>query len=674
MARVPYDPNQTVLPNPTAGNDYISTQANPADFGAQVGAAAERVGQAGQQFSDMLERNALERQGMVNQTMATDASTQHEINLGSIKGQFKSLEGLAAQNALPDVISQIQASRQNALNSLPNPAAKQAFALLSARQTAYAISDVNDYAATQVKAADLTSAHASAMNAAQSSGDFATAQSDQRFNDSLHEIDFNLARMLQNRGYGSGMTQDPSTGAISFDESTPQGQGSAAVYKQQRDQWYGQAWENRIHALADDPTQGNVLRAQQVFQDNRDRIPPEAQMKIAAYLQPKVRVAAAYGVAGTTLSQAETEYQNTIGSGVHGLGPAAPAVQEAAVANGVDPVQAVTVAQIESKSGASPDRPGSQYKGVFQLGDNEFAQNGGGTRGNVNDELKAGVANLARLQPIADQALGAPAQPWQLYLFHQQGPAGAAALFKAPPTQNVVDALAPAYSGNRDAATQAIRQNFGNPNGTAGDFLHLWQQKYAATEQNVRASLTGITPVSAGGGTPTVGAGAAPTAALLTRADFYRMHEADIISEARQQAEFAFPDDPQAVELSVARTQQQLNATIRQQDQAYKADNDTVWQALNGDLAKGVHPTTIDQLRAVSPQAAAAWDRLQAQQPEVAHHIATTLMSENAKTLGHDAETHGTAYIDELHRIHAAPGDPSRTTDRCSFIRWSGMA
>jgi hypothetical protein len=65
----------------------------------------------------------------------------------------------------------------------------------------------------------------------------------------------------------------------------------------------------------------------------------------------------------------------------------------------------------------------------------------------------------------------------ELYLAHQQGAAGAAALLRNAST-NAIDALTPAYRGNRNLATQAILNNGGNANMTAGDFVNMWGNRY----------------------------------------------------------------------------------------------------------------------------------------------------------------------------------------------------
>ena len=74
-------------------------------------------------------------------------------------------------------------------------------------------------------------------------------------------------------------------------------------------------------------------------------------------------------------------------------------------------------------------------------------------------------------------ALGREPNGAELYLAHQQGLGGAKALL-ANGTSNVVDALLPAYKGNRARAEQAVLVNGGNLKMTAGEFANIWISKY----------------------------------------------------------------------------------------------------------------------------------------------------------------------------------------------------
>lgn len=62
MPTVPYSPVPTVAPSTNAGNDYLNIQASPADFGAQVGQATEKLGSTLGQAGDQLSDAALRRQ------------------------------------------------------------------------------------------------------------------------------------------------------------------------------------------------------------------------------------------------------------------------------------------------------------------------------------------------------------------------------------------------------------------------------------------------------------------------------------------------------------------------------------------------------------------------------------------------------------------------------------
>ncbi|HET8635603.1 MAG TPA: transglycosylase SLT domain-containing protein, partial [Acidobacteriaceae bacterium] len=83
------------------------------------------------------------------------------------------------------------------------------------------------------------------------------------------------------------------------------------------------------------------------------------------------------------------------------------------------------------------------------------------------------VSNKAALS----SALGRDPSAGELYLAHQQGAAGASALL-AHPDMNAIDALTPAYGGNRAAARRAILVNGGNANMTAGQFASRFTNKF----------------------------------------------------------------------------------------------------------------------------------------------------------------------------------------------------
>lgn len=100
-------------------------------------------------------------------------------------------------------------------------------------------------------------------------------------------------------------------------------------------------------------------------------------------------------------------------------------------------------------------------------------------------QVREGVTRLKHAGEITDNVLGRQAAPWEQYVTYQQGDTGGPALLKANPTSNVIDALTPAYNGDRAAATLAIVRNGGSPTMTAGDFVGLVRAKYQDAEAQV---------------------------------------------------------------------------------------------------------------------------------------------------------------------------------------------
>ena len=134
-----------------------------------------------------------------------------------------------------------------------------------------------------------------------------------------------------------------------------------------------------------------------------------------------------------------------------------------------------TISMLESSGGTNVGT--GQYTGIFQIGP-EVAADFGVTPERLRDpRVNAQVAAMlaGRNAAALRGALGREPQPWELYLAHQQGLGGATALLRAP-SAKAVDVLASAYGGDRNAAAQAITQNGGNINMTAGEFAGLWAQ------------------------------------------------------------------------------------------------------------------------------------------------------------------------------------------------------
>ncbi len=306
-----YNPNSTVAPSSGMPNDYLNVRANPNQFGAQEGEGLQKAGAELQQVGNQGIDLALQHQGMINETLSTDADTALAAAHGTILGQYKSLQGLAAVHALPDTVTALQQTRQKIRSTLPNPAAQRAFDLFSARREAFALSDINNYSATQVKAADRNSAQSAANVSIDAASDPSVAASDAQFNYNLGDVKFQVGRIVNNLGYMEGAKQDSKTGDVTFPD-TDEGREAKAVYEDQLNQYTSKAWTNRISTLMNDPNTGSVERAVDVLTRNKDRIPSATYASLSAKLAPAYRNEQARQGADEQMGDIRSRYQSHI--------------------------------------------------------------------------------------------------------------------------------------------------------------------------------------------------------------------------------------------------------------------------------------------------------------------------------------------------------------------------
>lgn len=179
--------------------------------------------------------------------------------------------------------------------------------------------------------------------------------------------------------------------------------------------------------------------------------------------------------------------QSPTGIGSGSSAPVMTAIQTASKASGLTNQFLTAVAHIESGGDASAHDPGSQYKGLYQLGDGEMAANGGGDPYNATDNANAAAKNFGKLAGQFQSKYGRAPTSGELYLMHQQGAAGAFAHIDNPngiAWQNVrkyfkSDAIAKsAIWGN---VPTDVRKQF--PGGvdtmTSADFMTVWNSKIA---------------------------------------------------------------------------------------------------------------------------------------------------------------------------------------------------
>src|SRR6185312_7672549 len=108
----PYNPTPSATPQTGSPFNYDTSQASGNDFGAQVGSSLEKLGQVGQQAANQQLDVTLQRQGILNEAMATNAETEAAAQYGAVNGEYQSMQGLEAVAALPKYVDKIRQIRQ----------------------------------------------------------------------------------------------------------------------------------------------------------------------------------------------------------------------------------------------------------------------------------------------------------------------------------------------------------------------------------------------------------------------------------------------------------------------------------------------------------------------------------------------------------------------------------
>lgn len=520
MARTPYVGLPDVQQQGPVGA-FEHAQATPQDFGAGIGQAEQGLAQAGERAGNVLSDNAVRLEQMAQVRNASNATSQYSNALGDEYAKFGAMEGQAAHDYYPTFQKTINDLRDQAGASLTSPYAKQQFD----EQSRFMMNQYNRSGAM----------HA-AMGLKQS---FANADE---------------SKITSLGSFGVNMQNNPSAVVSAAQGVTEAARRRAVTMGQDPDsaglvasgQYYHRIFESMV-------SQGNTAGAQGLYQQARPFMDANSIAEVDRLMKP-----------ATDRMTGDAAAQSVYG-GVVGMNSARqdPVVRGAIIdqanKSGVDPSIPLTVAQIESSMGGRPDSPGNSHQGVFQLGPQEWAQVGGtaANRGDKVAQSQLGTQWVAGAQKAASNALGRPAEGWETYMVHQQGTSGGPALLTAPAGESAVDALLPAYKGNRGLATQAITNNGGSADVTAQQFTSMWQAKYA------RAGVA-----ASGNNLPTSGDARPP----LT---------GDQILEATQHVENDPTLSPEAKQWAHARLEQRLSAY----NQALRADAEN---SINGIVSKAL--------------------------------------------------------------------------------------
>lgn len=201
--------------------------------------------------------------------------------------------------------------------------------------------------------------------------------------------------------------------------------------------------------------------------------------------------------------------------------------------------------------------------------------------------------------------------------------------------------------------------------GTPADFIPIQDRLAIARQahtQTVNALDTPIANRAIRDSLTEAAQGQAGQVSARTLSQFYQQNGEKIINRARALA--APYGDPALADRAAAMTKQQMDRTIHLQQEADKADRQTIDGALLGQYSKGALPTSEQELVNTDPKIAATWQRYKESDPAGAQAVITNLLTANAKG---KAQGMGTDFYSNLKQA-LAPGDPQTVTDASKFL------
>ena len=580
-ASVPYTPYSTVESG-GGGGTPMGVRANPEDFGGQVGAAVEK---GGQQAFDL----AMKQQGMINESLATNADAELAKTRGDIKAKYLALSGQEAYAAYPQYQADLQAA-QTRIGSTLSGNAKRAYDLMSIRATASDIAEGGAHAAQQVKQAQIDAGSNLANTKVQELLYPSNAANPDRVSEIKGDIKHAVGMMIDPDHPGFVINQE--TGQTTFAD-TPEGQQLKETYQRNLDAYLGQAQINRFNTLAkQDP-----IAAQKTFEAEKDGIPKLAQIHIEASLQPQVFNANVKGTTSTVLTEASQQHYQMLtnpsssGSSAYNLGNVKTA--EGARNNTQDFVQ-----------------PATPVDGVILTANNLRSKNyEGKTLSEIghtwtSTDKEAWVKNVSAVSGISPDSVPNLNDPKQLSALLK----GIAAAEKSP----------------------SDRANF------TDDVI----------AQGVTASLAGQQPKTSMAQPKSYATN--PDGSPLTQADYYKTHSAEVYARGDTYAEQTMPGNLQFKHAVRASLEQGMSTAIRNQEAQYVQDKNFIMRAFNGDFTNGKHPTSLDELSAI-PNVKDVLDRASVHSPDFVRMLDQRLLT--AASRGDEVKGNGPAALEVANKI-----------------------
>ncbi len=545
---------QQVTPDGDLGQG-ITAQANPDDFGAQVGQAIQQAGRQGNQI-------ASQYQGLANEASQTDADMKYSNILGQIQAKAASMTGEELLKNKQSLIDDALSAHQDISNSL-NPMSARGFNMMASYRTSRFLQGLNYMGANLIKQrAEMTGAVAKAQTII-SSLDPSVANDENAMQEKIGDIK-QFASLSLDQDH-PGFVKDESGMKTGF-TNDEYGNELKSTFQNIVEQDVGNLRINQFKTLGDQ----NPADALNHFNQIKDNIPQWAHPEILSTLIPQLRDFNINQNAHVARIKAQQDYyQNLLNPQQQNGGIPAWMRNEGtgknpnSTASGAG--QFLDSTWISTVRELHPEWAGKSDQEILAMK---------GTDPQLNHD--ATIFKLKQNAEYLTKSLGRAPTPQEEALAWQQGAHGATALLKNP-NMTAVQALENAGVKN---ASDSILNNGGNPNQTAASFV---QQQTAFYAKN--------------GGFSNVPYATNQNGTKQSLADYLNQNKNKILMNVEENGLKA-GDDPSQIRDTQELVGTWIDGQIRQQKESTNQDRDFLMRGIGGELTSGKVPT-LAQLKQI---------------------------------------------------------------------------
>lgn len=265
---------------------YDTANASPDAFGAQIGAAEQRLGATGEQAANTMSQAAIAFQGLQNETLAKNADIQLASKLTNLQmdpqSGYVTKMGKDAVDGYQGYQDSVQQAYQDARASLPNPAAQRMFDTAAVKRVEYSLASGAQHAAQQNKIWQVGTAEARASTEMNVAANY--YNDDTRFGQAVSTIKDEALQQGELQGWSPEMV----------------------AAKQQS--YVSQAWQQRIMRYA----QQDPVAAQNMYSANQEQISAADRPNLEHYLKANVQPVLARNIVSNVMAGGSTVNGSTL--------------------------------------------------------------------------------------------------------------------------------------------------------------------------------------------------------------------------------------------------------------------------------------------------------------------------------------------------------------------------